>query len=43
MHIKALLQNIQAYSEPSVTFAYLQPCDIPSPGIFRTGYIFKIL
>ena len=28
---------------PCETLAYLQPRHIPSPGIFRTGDIFKIL
>ena len=35
--------DIKVYSAPSVTLAYLQPCGIPSPSIFRTGGIFKTI
>ena len=42
-HIEALLRNIEAYTEPCGNLPYSQLCHIMSPGIFRTGYIFKTL
>ena len=42
-HIHTYWDHIKAYSAPSVTLAYSQPCHIPSPGIFRTGGIFNTL
>ena len=41
--LNAPFRNIQAYSEPCVTLAYSQPSYIPSPGIFRTGSMFKTM
>ena len=38
-----LLRHIQAYSVPCVTLAYSKPCNIQSPGIFRSGSLFKTL
>ena len=43
MHNDAFLRLIQVYSAPCLTLTYLQPCDFPSPGVFRTGGIFKTL
>ena len=39
-HIKKL-RHIQAYSAPSVTLTFSQPCHILSPVVFRTRGIFK--
>ena len=41
--LNAPFRNIQAYSGPCVTLAYSQPSYIPSPGIFRTGSMFKTM
>ena len=38
-----IFRLIQAYSAPLVTFVYSQSCHTPSPGMFRTGGIFKTL
>ena len=35
--------GLSRHSALFVTLGYSQPCHIPSPGIFRTGGIFKIL
>ena len=41
--LNAPFRNLQAYSEPCVILAYSQPSYIPSPGIFRTGSMFKTM
>ena len=38
-----IFRLIQAYTAPCVTLVYSQPCHILSPGIFRTGCLFKTL
>ena len=44
-YYKGISRLIQAYSARSVilTYSYSQPCHILSPGIFRTGGLFKTL
>ena len=38
-----IFRLVQAYSTPCVTLAYLQPCRILSPDIFRTRSLFETL
>ena len=40
---QGIFKVIQAHSAPFVTLAYSQPCQIPSPGMFKTIGIFKTL
>ena len=42
-HYQGILRLTQAYSGSFVTLAYLQPCRILSPVIFRMGGLFKTL
>ena len=38
-----IFRLIQTYSEPLVTLTYSQPCHNSSPGMFRSGGLFKTL
>ena len=42
-HIQRLFRHIQAYSEPCIFPAYLEPWYIQNPDIFRTRNIFSNL
>ena len=42
-YIQELIEHIQAYSEPCVILAHLQPWYIQKPDIFRTRSIFRTL